>query len=228
MKRPFTLLLISAGGVAMLIAVGRGELATPPHDALGPWLDARGAVVAGFALLRVGALVAGCYLVIVSSLHCLAGVLGSRSLASFTTLMTAPALTSIVVVGSVAPALADANPPATSDRLVELPAVTQPTPADTATMHLLDEPSAPAAAPAPTAAPAPAPDTWTVAPGDSFWSIASDALHDARGHAPADDEVLPYWQSLIAANHDILVVPGNADLLFPGQVVTLLPVTAAP
>jgi nucleoid-associated protein YgaU len=178
---------------------------------------------------------AGCYVVAVTLLQLLAAALGSRSLASFATLVTAPALTSLLVIGSVAPALAEPAPAATSDRLVELPTNEQPPP--TAILHLLSDAPPPSAVPTPptaptsTTAPAPAPtartadNTWTVAPGDSFWSIASDALHDARGHEPADDEVLPYWQALVAANHDILVVPGNADLLFPGQVVTLLPIT---
>ena len=228
MRRPVSLLALASAGVAVLLALGEGELATPPLDAFGPWLEQRGAVTAGFALVRVGALVAGYYLIAVSLLHCLATLFRSRSLASIATLVTAPALSSIIVVSSVAPAFADTPPPpSSSDRLVELPLEEPAAPSDTATLHLLTPPPPPTPAPPVATPPTTGVDTWTVAPGDSFWSIASDALHGARGREPADADVLPYWQSLIAANRDILVVPDNADLLFPGQVVTLLPVSPA-
>jgi nucleoid-associated protein YgaU len=67
---------------------------------------------------------------------------------------------------------------------------------------------------------------WTVAPGDSFWSIASDTLSDATGRSVSDREVVAYWTQVIDANRAMLVVPGDVDLIFPGQVVALPPVTA--
>ena len=116
--------------------------------------------------------------------------------------------------------------------------------ASTATMRLLD-PIAPAAppgpstpstpstpsqattptAPAPTTTPA-TPDsagdeTWVVATGDSFWSIAEDVVGDDRAAAAEEAEIDAYWHQLVAANRDRLAVPDQPDLLFPGQVLTL-------
>ncbi len=59
-----------------------------------------------------------------------------------------------------------------------------------------------------------------VEPGMSFWSIAEEVVAERSG--PVDERAVSrYWQALIAANRDRLVVPGNADLLFPGQELVL-------
>lgn len=65
--------------------------------------------------------------------------------------------------------------------------------------------------------------SWTVRPGDNFWSIASATLERAWGRVPSDAEVEPYWLRVIAANRGRLAHPELADLIFPGQVF-LLPV----
>jgi hypothetical protein len=67
----------------------------------------------------------------------------------------------------------------------------------------------------------PAPGEWRVAPGQCFWSIADDVLTSARGRAPSDAEIVPYWRRLIEANRAALVDPDNPDLIFPGQVFTI-------
>ena len=84
------------------------------------------------------------------------------------------------------------------------------------------------------APPATAPDPpragqsqWTVAPGDSFWSIASDRLAEATGRPVGDRDIVSYWKQLVDVNRGNLVVPGDVDLIFPGQVLVLPPVTAA-
>lgn len=89
--------------------------------------------------------------------------------------------------------------------------------AGTATMRLVDD-----GRPSP-AAEEPARDEVTLVPGDSFWSVAVAELTDARGRAPRDRDVVPYWRQLIDANRPILVDPANPDLLYPGQVVVLPP-----
>ncbi len=61
-------------------------------------------------------------------------------------------------------------------------------------------------------------DRWTVQPGDCFWTIADDVLHRSWGRAPTDAEIVPYWLRLVEANRAELADPGNADLIFPGQV----------
>jgi hypothetical protein len=60
-----------------------------------------------------------------------------------------------------------------------------------------------------------------VAPGDSFWSIAAAAVGAATPGAPTEARIASYWRSLVAANHDRLVVPGEPDLLHPGQRLRL-------
>lgn len=65
-------------------------------------------------------------------------------------------------------------------------------------------------------------ETWTVEPGDSFWAIAEEHLREEWSRAKlSDGEVASYWRSLIDANTDRLVEPGNPDLLLPGQVLIL-------
>jgi hypothetical protein len=65
-----------------------------------------------------------------------------------------------------------------------------------------------------------APPSWTVASGDSFWSIAAETLTQA-GEAPTDRRVIGYWRHLVEANRGRLLDPGNPDLLVPGQELVL-------
>jgi hypothetical protein len=110
--------------------------------------------------------------------------------------------------------------------------VDEPSPAP-ATMTRLDPPSGdgaePLAAGAPPAAYDPPPplhpagSDWTVAPGDSLWSVAEVVMAGPDG-SPADERtVARYWRHLIEANRAGLVDPGNPDLLTPGQQLTLPP-----
>lgn len=90
-------------------------------------------------------------------------------------------------------------------------------------------PSAPASAPVAASAqvPArqPAPDLGSVevAPGDSLWGIAADALARATGrerHALTDEDVAPYWERVCARNRDALR-SGDVNLIYPGETVVL-------
>jgi nucleoid-associated protein YgaU len=115
-----------------------------------------------------------------------------------------------------------AGPPAPTD------------PAGTAVMEVLDDPQPPTTLPpttlppttrsatVPPVAPAPAaPDEEVVvAPGDSFWSLAVDAVTEHPRPVAVDE----YWRRLIARNRARLVDPANPDLLYPGQVLTLPPI----
>jgi hypothetical protein len=79
-------------------------------------------------------------------------------------------------------------------------------------------PAAPVAAdPAHRTAP---PSAWTVEAGDSFWSIAAEAVAPA-GTEPNDRQVMAYWRRLVEANRGRLIDPGNPDLLVPGQELVL-------
>jgi hypothetical protein len=59
------------------------------------------------------------------------------------------------------------------------------------------------------------------APGDHLWGIAEQELARRLGRPPTDDEVAPYWRAVIDANRDRLAVPGDPDLILPGQVIVL-------
>ena len=94
-------------------------------------------------------------------------------------------------------------------------------PVPTVTLHRLD----PAPAPVVAAVPATAPheSTWTVARGDSFWSMAEQTLGHAWKRAPTAAEVVPYWSRLVDANRSRLADPARPDLIFAGQVFVVLP-----
>lgn len=64
--------------------------------------------------------------------------------------------------------------------------------------------------------------------GESFWTIAADALAAAWQRPPTDREVVGYWHAVIDANRHRLADPDNADLIFPGQRFLLPPPPAPP
>jgi hypothetical protein len=122
---------------------------------------------------------------------------------------------------------------ATMTRLPTSPPTTHGSPTTTvAPIAPTTAPTSLAPVPPPPRAPAPAipPDTghpddelWTVTPGDTFWSIAEEALTDRRGSFPTQHEIVRYWRQLIATNQPRLAVPSNPDLLLPGQSLVLPP-----
>ena len=57
--------------------------------------------------------------------------------------------------------------------------------------------------------------------GDNLWSISEDRLEDDLGREAADPEVAPYWRTVIDANQDRYIQPGNPNLIYPGQVLVL-------
>lgn len=134
----------------------------------------------------------------------------------------------------------DATQTGRSEVIVPVPAPTSPgaaaptgaaPPADAAPPSEEDETPDPTSAPAePSAAPStrPAPVTEQrevrIEPGDHFWALAERDLAEALGRPATDSEVVPHWQAILEANADRLQVPGNPDLLLPGQLVVLPPV----
>jgi hypothetical protein len=82
---------------------------------------------------------------------------------------------------------------------------------------------APALAPAPRAATAPdrRPQTsYVVRTGDNLWTIARAALIARGTRDPDDTTIVPYWQSVIAANAGALR-SGDPNLIYPGEIVAL-------
>jgi hypothetical protein len=123
---------------------------------------------------------------------------------------------------ATSPGSADGAPSSSTPEPV--PSPISPAPGSAPSTGSSDPTTLPPSSSAP-AAPSPVgPSDWVVAPGESFWSIAEEALTDARGGAPPDQqEVARYWEQLVAANRDRLVAPGNPDLLVVGQVIHVPP-----
>jgi nucleoid-associated protein YgaU len=64
-------------------------------------------------------------------------------------------------------------------------------------------------------------DEITVAPGDTFWSIAQGTLTDAWDRTPTSIETANYSKQLIDTNRDRLRPPHDPNLIHPGQVFLL-------
>lgn len=60
--------------------------------------------------------------------------------------------------------------------------------------------------------------------GDSFWTLAAEAVGEKLGAEPTNRAIADYWLVFIDANRDRLVHPNNADLIYPGQSLVLPPV----
>jgi hypothetical protein len=99
----------------------------------------------------------------------------------------------------------------------EREATSEATPDDTADRGGLDPQAPDRQAPAREAAPAGGGDGHVVVTGDSFWTIAQEALAERSGQTPTDAETATYWRQLVEANRDRLVDRDNPDLIFPGQ-----------
>lgn len=242
--------VLLAAALVLLDRTGGGQMDVPLGSVaeLSGWVRVTAPIPMAMALLRLAVFVLCGYLLVATVLPIVAEAVGCRWLAVLATRALPAAfrrtLTGGAGLGFAAGSLlwSSGTPAGASERpTVEVPAETEPSAAtmtllnpspseSTATMQLL-EPAAPAAppdatpieavAPTPTAQEAQGDETWVVATGDSFWSIAEDVVGDDRP-ATADQAVIDaYWHELVAANRDRLAVPDQPDLLFPGQVLTL-------
>lgn len=230
-----------ATGIGLRLA-SRGELAAPPlgsFDQLTAWVDGRGAAAAAVALVRLLAEVWVWYVLALSALHLASGALRSVGGHRFADALAVPAARRLVhaglgiglaaasTVGSpdevAAPGVATMTP-VTETPLLRAAGVEAPR--GTATMRpLLSPPGERGTA---VMTPAPQPSTWTVAPGESFWSIAQEVLADAWRRPPSDAEVDPFWRTLVEVNRGRLTDPADPDAILPGQVFEVPPVPPAP
>jgi hypothetical protein len=225
-----------AVGVALALvalgATGQGSLAPPPLGSPGrwqAWFDQRDPTTAAFALLRLAAVGACWYLAAVTVVGAvlrliradvLVAVADRFTVAPVRRLLAGSVTLTLVGLGPTGMVVAVAQPASTSSSTSTVAASS-----DTVTMRRLPPPDA--APPAGIAPPAEAAtsDRWTVQPGDCFWTIADDVLQRKWGRAPSDAEIVPYWLRLIEANEGQLADPANPDLIFPGQVFTVPPVS---
>ena len=65
-----------------------------------------------------------------------------------------------------------------------------------------------------------APTSVVVQPGDHLWKISQVHLDQKLGRVASEDEVAPFWRTLIDANRERLR-SGDPDLIYPGEVVHL-------
>jgi resuscitation-promoting factor RpfA len=62
-----------------------------------------------------------------------------------------------------------------------------------------------------------------VAPGDHLWKISARHLEGMS----AEMEVAPYWRTVVEVNTPTLR-SGDPDLIFPGEVIELPPISGRP
>lgn len=221
--------LIAAGTLLRLAA--RGELAGPPLgslDQLTAWADTREPAVVAVALVRLAAEASVWYVLALSVLHAASSALrivGGHRLAEALAL---PGLRRVVHAGLglglaatstvgaqeevAAPGVATMAPVTDAALTLSTPGGTT---AGTATMR--PQPPRREVGTA-TMAPTVTPSTWTVAPGESFWSIAEELLTEAWHRTPSGPEVDAFWRALVEVNRSRLTDPTDADLIQPGQV----------
>lgn len=232
--------LVLASAAVALAASGSGLPSLPAARAPSSWdawLEANGPAPTAVALIRLAGLAFTAYLGAVTALGWALRVLGADRMVVLVDRLTVPALRRLLSAAcgaglffspltAVQPALAQPAPvertltmhgltdtpeAAPEDRHEAVPA------APGLTMRRLQEKPPPARAEAaPTVG-----RTVKVEAGQSFWSIAEDALEAAGRDTVTDSDVVPYWRQLIDVNRGRLADPGNPDLIFPGQVLTL-------
>jgi hypothetical protein len=224
--------------LGMLALGGTPALAGPPlthPEDLASWLTARPPVEAAFAVLRLVVLVLAAYLLAVTVLGVALRLVRAGRLVRAVDLVTLPAVRRVVGsafgVGLMGAPLAVVGPTA---------------PAGVAQVQLVVGAAAPlqpgGTCPSGRRRPRhPRCAAWTsrrrrppprtdvvVGAGDHLWSVADRALTGAWGRAASDAELTPYWEQVVEVNRERLADPGNPDLLFPGQVVSVPTPPAAP
>ena len=231
--------------LAALHSLG-ANLAPPPTTGIAQlreWVAERQPAEMAFAVVRLTALALAWYLLVatvvsfvarVARLHALATVVDSLTVPFVRRLVHGAASLSIAsasvggAFGATA-ATADAPPPVvTMRRLPDATGAAPPVASAEVMRRLPEEPAETAALPEEPAETAAAPAAWTVRPGDHFWAVAEQVLSAAWRRAPNDNEIAPYWRSLVAANRDRLLDRTNPDLVFPGQVLVVPPPPPGP
>jgi hypothetical protein len=228
--------------IASALVASASQLGGPGSwsiDAFAEWVDAD-PVAAVFTAAIAVSLVVIAYLAVSALAALLAAVARLARLPRLA--LVADALSTPVVRRTVASLVGLGLAVAATDGSTPARAVTpavhraagaeaQPAPPEdpaVATMRLL-EPAGPTPAPAPADAvpvepraeappPAEPADRWTIRPGDHLWGLSERALAEAWNRPPTDAEVATYVANVIELNRDVFVVPGEPDLVIPGQV----------
>ena len=215
-------LVVLLGAAVTALELAGGALPPPPlrsADGFLAWSTAHDPVVVAFSVVRVLALGLAWYSLIVVVAGVVAGRLAATRVSAGIDRFTLPPLRRLLAatmsVGIGTASLTPAAAPAPAAATAPPSTATTVAMADSLTMREL-----PPAAETPVAVDGAA-RTWTVRPGECFWSIAEDVLASALTRTPTVAEIIPYWRRLIDANRSVLADRANPDLVFPGQVFTL-------
>jgi hypothetical protein len=203
---------------------------------LASWAETTAATDALAALARWAALVAALWVLGSSLLYVLAVATGKAPMIRVVGRATLPsvrrwverAITSGALITTLALPAVAGDGHLVDPRYVPVPAGDPPATTTTTQSPVVTAPSV--APPAPVVphsmGPAATPEEtrWTVRSGDNFWRLAEATMVEALGRTPTPAEVDPYWRRLVEANRP-LIRSGDPDLIFPGEIVVLPPVT---
>jgi hypothetical protein len=227
--------LLASGLIWVLLEGPAAGTSAPPGwalDGVQSWYDQVGPAVVLAALARAVAmamavwLLAACLVEAAAALRSLAwlrplaDLVAPRALQHLVRGVAGVTAMAGVAVAAAPPPLAD---PASVVVMQQLDDSGDPPP-QIATMTPLD--AAPTAPSVPATEPVADPADGAIVvvePGESLWSIAAARLAELTGGSPSEQEVAPYWHRLVELNRDRLVVPDNADLIYPGQELRLPP-----
>ena len=210
----------AAAAVSAAWALGRGSLATPPLSSLREldrWLATTDGVSAALTVLRLLALVAGAYLLVVFTLAELGQIRGLAPLARLASRLGrivglgALTIATVPTIASATPATSDGPQPAEVPPTIVVVETADDSPADDPpppVLVRLDEPVE-------------IETQHLVVRGEHLWSIAADHLDDVWGRPPTNDEIADHWRNLIDTNTSRLVHPDEPDLIWPDQVFIL-------
>lgn len=223
-------------GVLAVLTAGGPEAPPVDPEHWGGWLRSTPPVEVAFAVVRLAAMATGWYLAASTVLGLGVRLLRAPRLTAATDRLTVPpvrrmlaglGVATVGLAGGTAPFVGTSRAVAAQAPVTVTVTTATGPPAQESTVTMRRLPptgEAPPAAVVPPAATPPAADpttSWTVAPGECFWSIADQVLTRAWGRPAADQEIVPYWQRLIAANRSVLADPSNPDLLYVGQTFTV-------
>ena len=218
-------------GVAVLPSAAGGLLSNPTSFLV--WWESVGTASAAITIVHLVAIVGFAYVAVVATLVTVADAFRLGAFRHTVLRAATPGLRRTLTAGAfvaaaTAPALADESMIVVTDIGAAPPSVAEivvhdlgPVPVPS-TAAWLESPDTTATTPPPEFTAPSTTDRWLVEPGDNLWAIAETVIAE-RSATPNRVSVADYWSALLTANADRLVDP---DLIMPGQILDLPPLTA--
>lgn len=219
-------------GVAAIPSAAGGPLSDPMSFLV--WWDSVGTASAAITIVHLFAIAGFAYVAVVAALVAVADIFRLGALRHTVLRAARPRLQrtltagAFVAVSAAAPAIANESSIIIADIGSAAPSITEivlhdvgPVPVPPTAVPFESPDTNPAAPPADSVAPSTT-NSWSVKPGDNLWVIAETVVAERSG-TQTRGSVAAYWGALLEANADRLVDP---DLIMPGQMLTLPPLTA--